>query len=105
MTVINLTPYVVNVRNTAGEMISIPPTEPPARVAVSLRRLPDVAGFAVHATEFGEVVDLPLSEPDTILIVSRIVRDTLPLRGDLFCPGPAIRDQDGRVVGADGLSI
>jgi hypothetical protein len=32
------------------------------------------------------------------------VLQAVPDRADVFAPGPAIRDESGRVVGADGLS-
>lgn len=68
---------------------------------------PDVPGehvIAVTRQRFGAVTGLPAPRPDTAYVVSRIVAEACRDRDDLLIPGPAIRDQAGRVVGCDGLS-
>ena len=53
---------------------------------------------------FGDVTDLPEQEDGVYLIVSRLVATACPNRSDLLVPGPLIRDEEGKVVGCNGLS-
>ncbi len=56
---------------------------------------------------YGEVVNLPYPEPDTYLIVSRLVAAALPNRIDLVVPNTAdaIRDENGHIVAVEGLIL
>ena len=52
-----------------------------------------------------EIVGLPEPEEDVILIVANAVSDAAPAyRGDLMSPGNLIRNEDGTVIGCDGLT-
>lgn len=55
-------------------------------------------------TTLGTPEGLPAVEPGTTLVVSRLIVDACPERTDLVSPGEAIRDADGKIVGADGFS-
>ena len=63
----------------------------------------------IHVTrvKLGEVENLPEPEDGKIFVVSRVVAEAVKGLGrkDIFIPGPAIRDDQGRIIGADGLSI
>jgi len=48
---------------------------------------------------------LPDSEEGIIYIVSRMVKDRVPDRPDVLVPGAPVRDAEGRIIGADGLSL
>ena len=52
----------------------------------------------------GAVLGLPHPRPGVYYIVSALVLAQVPNRADVFAPGPALRDADGRVVGCVGLS-
>lgn len=86
--------------------ITIPPdSEGPARVMVRHVPVTNVAGVPIWRTEPVSIVGLPDPEPDTAYIVSKVVADALRgKRHDLLVPDVLIRDEEGRIKGARGLS-
>lgn len=58
----------------------------------------------VTRAKYGQVENLPLPKKGTIFIVSALVLQAVPGRLDVFAPGPALRDEAGKIIGADGLS-
>lgn len=107
----NLTPHTLNVRALDGTVIAIAPdSRGVARVVYD--RLPpeqtNIAGHEVQISVAGsprEIVGLPEPEEDVILIVAKAVSDAAPgVRGDLMSPGRLLRDEDGTVIGCDGLT-
>ena len=108
---INLTPHALSVKALDGGFITIlPDAEGPARVIYD--RLPPeqvtIGGSEVAVAVAGpvkEIIGLPEPQPDIVFIVAKAVADAAPAsRGDLMSPGKLIRDEDGTVVGCDGLT-
>ena len=97
---INMTPLAVSVRGYAP----LAPSGAVARCAETRADAGDVAGVPVTVASFGAVEGLPEPRPGTYYIVSALVLAQVPDRADVFAPGPALRDADGRVVGCVGLS-
>jgi hypothetical protein len=58
----------------------------------------------VNQTRFGEVFDLPDPQPDTIFVVSALVAQAVPERQDVVIVDDAIRDDQGRIIGARALA-
>ena len=54
---------------------------------------------------FGDVQDLPEVTENTIFVVSRMVKDRVPNRTDVLVPGALVRDENGNIIGANGLSL
>ena len=108
MELINLTPHEIRIHNDDGALVlSVPPSGQVARVNVSRELDTEAAcrlGVPAYITAYGEVTGLPEMQPDTIYIVSGMVRAALPARADLWQPGELLRDDAGRVVGCIGLS-
>jgi hypothetical protein len=104
MNIINLTPHPLNLQDTDGQMVVIPPSGKIARVDETRDYLGLIDGLRVTRPNYGEVVNLPAPQPGCIFVVSALVLQAVPDRADVFAPGPAIRDADGKIVGADGLS-
>jgi len=113
-TVVNLTPHSLDVADKNGDVIiTIPPSGDPARVAQSDRcvyMLPvettdgeNGGVIPVYTGAYGDVVGLPEPKPGIIYVVSRIVRERVPDRSDLYSPGPLIRDGAGLPVSCKGL--
>lgn len=106
----NLTPHPLNVKTAGGDCITLPPAPDWAARVVYDTPPPEqtrINGHEVAVTVAGpvrEIVGLPEPEEGVVLIVSKAVADAAPARGDLMSPGRLIRDEDGRVVGCDGLS-
>ena len=107
----NLTPHALNVRAMDGSTLVIPPdARGVARVVYD--RLPpeqmSIAGHEISISVAGsprEIIGLPEPEEDVVLIVAKAVADAAPAqRGDLMSPGRLIRDEDGNVLGCDGLT-
>ncbi|MER5182585.1 hypothetical protein ABT009_30250 [Streptomyces sp. NPDC002896] len=97
---VNLTPHPIRVLTPDGELFV---AGPPARRTEHVReesRL-EVNGRPVPVLRlgYGAVLDLPEPEPGTWYVVSRVVADALPERGDLLVPAQLIRDADGNPVG------
>lgn len=102
---VNMTPHTLNIENTKGEMIGIEPSGEVARAHQSEEAICVLDGIAITRQTFGKVENLPAEKPNTYLIVSRLVAAAAPDRKDLLIPGPLLRGEDGKVVGAKGLSV
>lgn len=107
----NLTPHALSVKALDGATVVIPPDSRGAARVVYDRFPPEQTNIAGHEVQISvagsprEIVGLPEPEEDVILIVARAVSDAAPpSRGDLVSPGKLIRDEDGTVIGCDGLT-
>lgn len=101
---VNLTPHALNIRREDGTMLDIAPSGIVARVAETRETLPSLGGLAVSRASYGPVEGLPAPAEGAVYIVSALVLARCAGRTDVFAPGPLIRDEAGKPVGADGLS-
>lgn len=107
---LNLTPHPLYVKSADGDHVTIPPSGAVARVVYD--RLPPeqirIDGHDISVAVAGsprEIIGLPDPEEGVVLIVAKAVSDAAPAhRGDLMSPGRLIRDEDGTVIGCDGLT-
>lgn len=103
--VVNLTPHAINVvvgSHTIGYLAS----GTIARVASSQVIVGDINGIPVANTIWGDVIDLPAPQVDTIYLVSAMVLGALKgSRPDVYGPntGAAIRNDAGQIVGVPGF--
>lgn len=110
MKIINLTPHAINImpEGANGPVITIPPSGQVARCATHRVQVDTVAvdgvPIPVNKTKFGEVEGLPDPQPNTIFIVSAVVAQAVPHRPDVFIVDDAIRDEQGRIIGARALA-
>ena len=105
-TLINLTPHLLNIIAADGSTVYIPPDgNRIARVASTSSIVATVNGINISRQTFGKVVDLPDAQDDVVFIVSRMVKDRVPDRDDVVVYGNPIRDTDGKIIGAWGLSL
>lgn len=110
ITYLNLTPHPLYVKSVDGEYVTIPPSGDVARVVYD--RFPPeqvrIDGHEIAVAVAGaprEIVGLPEPEEGVVLIVAKAVSDAAPAhRGDMMSPGRLIRDEDGTVIGCDGLT-
>lgn len=100
----NFTPHEIVIIGENGKAARYP-SEGVARVQVENRDVGAFAGVQLVRSEFGEVEGLPPVKSHTLVIVSRIVRDACPDRGDLVVPTDFVRDKEGRIVGAQALEV
>lgn len=103
--IINLTPHALNIIAADGSIVDIQPSGNIARVASSSAVVATINGINVTASTWGEVTGLPAAEEGVILIVSRMVKDRVANRADVMVPGAPVRDSDGKIIGASGLSL
>jgi len=106
--IVNLTPHELKLHDEGGRLVAtVPPSGQVARVRTSAVRVGEAAeGVPLFVTEFGDVEGLPAPKPDTIYVVSGLVRShpQVAAREDVYSPGRLLRDEQGRVVGAVGLT-
>ena len=107
----NLTPHPLYIKTADGDFVVIPPDERGAARVVYDRLPPEQTNIAGHEVQISvagsprEIVGLPEPEEDVVLIVAKAVADAAPAyRGDIVSPGRLIRDEDGTVIGCDGLT-
>lgn len=105
MTIINLTPHVINVVREDGTKIEITPSGVIPRVSVKTVPAGEVNGIPLFRNEYGEVVDLPPAEEGVLLVVSGLLKSACPSRSDLVVPARQIRDDQGRIIGCEGLAF
>ena len=102
---INLTPHSISIRNEVGqEVLALPPSGQVARVAEQREALGLLAGVEISRASYGAVEGLPPPRPGVAYIVSGLVLAACQDRADVFAPGVPVRDAEGRIVGARGLS-
>lgn len=105
--ILNLTPHTLNINSVEIKSSGI------ARVSESSKlvrtELTGYGAIPVFRTTFGQVIDLPEEQEDTLLVVSAITAKAAlaenPNRRDIFVPGKQIRDAEGRIVGCEGIAI
>jgi hypothetical protein len=106
---INLTPHEVVVYDQAGQnvILKIPPSGKVARVAVKAEIVAEVNGISIRKTTYGDIVDLPDPQPDTVYITSVVVLIALQAKGiqryDVVSPDTnpdsVVRDAQGKILG------
>lgn len=100
----NLTPHNVVIITEAGE-ITIPASGKIARVEQTLAESGSINGIRLVKSSWGDIIDLPEEESDTIYIVSAIVANAAVAKGrtDIVCPADFVRNQEGQIIGAKAL--
>jgi hypothetical protein len=106
---VNLTPHEVVLYDSTGQSIAlkIPPSGKVARVTVKAEIVGEVNGIFIRKTTYGDIVDLPDQQEDTVYIVSTVVLLALHAkgirRGDVVSPDTnpdsVIRDPQGKILG------
>jgi hypothetical protein len=102
--IINMTPHDIVVVGE-NQLRTIPKSGPVARQAALSKDAGEFDGIALTSTAYGPVINLPDYQPDTLLIVSAMVRSALPNRPDLASPGELVRDEKGNVIGCKNLIV
>jgi len=101
--IVNLTPHDIVI--TDGP--TFPPSGTVARVSVQQVDDGDINGIPVKTQTFGDIVDLPAPQKDTIFIVSAMVLNAAKAQGrtDVVAPDTAnaVRNDDGHIVSVPGF--
>jgi hypothetical protein len=110
MKLINLTPHVINI-HASGQIIVISPSGVIARLMVERISLPSVEvdgiTIPIASTILGDLVDMPPPTEGVWYVASALVAQkcTQLNREDTFSPGELIRNDNGFVIGCNGLCI
>lgn len=104
---VNLTPHPLAI-HAGGKVLDIPVGGTSPRLATSRTDCAPINAFPgitvpVSMPTMGAIQGLPDPQPGTVFIVSALVAAEAK-RPDVLSPGEAIRDADGRIIGANGLS-
>ena len=103
---VNLTPHAITFVDENGDVLrTVEPSGSVARVSVRTEIVGEKDGIPVTASVFGEVEGLAESEANTIYIVSSLVAQRVPRRGDVFIPNESVRDDKGRIIGCKSLGV
>lgn len=110
MAIVNLTPHPLSIIDTNGEVRSFPKPDADVvlpRVAQDTVKVGEIDGITEYMSTFGEPENVPRDDGNTY-VVSRLVITACQLH-DFDCqhlrsPGRLIRDDEGKVVGAEGLA-
>ena len=105
MKIVNCTPHQLDVVCEDGSILTIEASGIVPRCTQTEAHVASVNGIAVTKQVFGEVINLPEAQPETFLVVRRLVASAAKGRKDLLVPGPMIRGEDGRPCGCRGLSV
>ena len=101
--IINCTPHPISI--TDGP--TFPPSGKVARVSVQQVDAGDIAGIPIKKQTFGDIIDLPSTQNDTVYIVSAIVLVAAKEQGrtDVVAPDTAnaVRDDNGHIVSVPGF--
>lgn len=102
VTLVNLTPHEV-VIETTSQTIVLPPTGTVTRIGD--RTCPDGFLATSHGSlveviwsRQGDVLDLPVAEPDVVYVVSRLVAERCIERSDLMYPAGTRRSDQGHII-------
>lgn len=98
----NFTPHPIALHGPEG-IVNLPVAGPAPRLDVFRVSLGTMAGLPLVRSTMGNVQGLPAQEAGVVLVVSALVAEAASKRTDLAYPGEAIRDAEGRIVGARGL--
>lgn len=106
MPVINLTPHAIVCNGAA-----FPASGQIARVSVGYVPVgdyfPALSGEPIPFVKgvYGPVTGLPVRTPDTLFLVSSMVRLACPGRKDLVSPADLVRDNAGTIVGCRSFEV
>ena len=100
----NCTPHAISIVRQDGTVLTLAPSGICPRVTTTRIVVGSVDGIDVHRTVLGAVTDLPDEEEFRMMVVSAIVAQACPGRGDLLSPGELIRGPDGQPTGCQGLT-
>ena len=97
--IVNLTPHPINL--PTGEFRS----KGLARVQQTTEFIGKFDEIDLTRSTFGEVTGLPPQSNGVLYVVSAMVRLALPNRIDLASPSLIVRNDNGLIVGCNGLEV
>ncbi len=103
MTVINMTPHIINLIGENNEVVMYLPSNGIARAHQSRAKVDeiDLGGntVAINRNVFGELSGLPEPQDGVFYIVSALAAKAAPGRKDLLLVDETVRDENNQIVG------
>jgi len=101
--IVNLTPHIIKISNLENlDIIEVEPSGTVCRVDVYQTEVDRLFGYIpIMQNRYGELIDLPNPEENTIFLVSSLVLSRIEHRNDVYAPdtGPtAVRNATGHIV-------
>lgn len=103
MRFVNLTPHKLTILGDDDQVVKTIDSSGVARVDVQRTQVDSIDGVPIYDSTYGDVDGLPDPQDDTMYVVSGLVASATD-RADVVSPGDLVRDDDGNVVGARGLT-
>lgn len=104
MNFVNLTPHALNIKKNDDTIFTLP-SESFVRATQTQNKVKEIDNINFYETVYGKVEGLPEPQEGTIYIVSLITKMACPERDDLVTPGNLIRNEEGAIVGCEGLNM
>jgi len=109
MEFINMTPHVINIIKYDGEVMEIPPSGEVARIEVRRHQVGTINGIEIFETEYWDYRNYPPPYGHNKgYIVSRMFIEAMKEKAwctdHLYAPGELVRNEEGIVIGCEGLS-
>lgn len=103
---VNTTPHPVAFHMGDGSILNLPACETPARCAQAEIAAGEIGGLPVVRMQFGAIANLPEPQEGTIFVASLIVCQAARRLGrtDVFAVARTVRDDAGRINGAQALT-
>ena len=102
MKIVNLKPHTIKIINSEIREI---PSSGTVRISEVSVPVGEIDGILLVKKTYGRAEGLPEPQPDTIYIVSAMVRAAYPERTDLASPGDLVRNEQGNVIGCRNLIV
>ena len=102
--IINLTPHPLVFMDEKKNILFEIPSSGIARASQKETKTGELNGLPVYKMKYGKVENLPTPEKDTIFVVSLLTAQAVPDRKDVFVVAHPVRDEKGRIIGAQGLA-
>ena len=104
MKIVNKTPHAVLILNDDDTVRRVfPKSNGMIRLEEITTDVGSIDGIPISSTTWGEAQDTPDEDLGVYYIVSQLVKNALPERGDLLVPKGVVRDQEGNIIGCRRL--
>ena len=104
MNFVNLTPHPLTIKKNDGTILELEVGDY-VRATQTQNKVKEIDNINFYETVYGKVEGLPEPQEGTIYIVSLITKMACPERDDLVTPGNLIRNEEGAIVGCEGLNM
>lgn len=103
--IVNLTGHRIDILDETGKLRVFSPSGVVARAELKHMPLMTVNGIRINAPTWSEIIGLPAPQKNTIYVVSRMVKNLIPGRYDVVCPGERVFNDKKEVIGANGFLL